>query len=578
MLAVVLFVLLTLIAAMYIRITGAVSAPGIVVQTGENKSVQHPEGGPVARILVQEGDLVAQGEPLVVLDGAQIASQHRILTRREFELQVRLARLRALDSDTDDFEHPLPRPQDRRHRPKTPEALKPGDGIRRPASWQSCAPDQSRAVALRFSHRMTMEAAPSAPTPLPRAPSRGGLVRASLSREAIGSDGAAHAELKRTVLRAGREALRMERPQSQSSVRAHKASLAIANSIAKRAAALRLRLTRHLSSPLPVRATRVQLTDTLTVTSDGAFEQQIDALFARDVIATQKEVFHSHRRRMESMQRRLNSRIAGLEIELAALDRQIATNSLQIGLLREEIKDVTELHEEQLVSKARLVALKRQRVAVRADIDALRLSKARTQNALIDSRNELEVLQREDREAIWRQIEEVQGQLEEVTASLTAARDRLTRLVITAPATGRIHELMVRNVNAVIAAGQTILQVVPVDAGPVLNARVGPVDIDQVHIGQHVRIRFDAFDMRTTPEVQGQVVRISADRSVDEQTGEAYYVVWIDWPNEELDGLREHAIIPGLPATAMFTTSERTLLDYLTKPLRTQLFAAFRED
>ncbi|MCB1742689.1 MAG: HlyD family efflux transporter periplasmic adaptor subunit, partial [Gammaproteobacteria bacterium] len=211
------------------------------------------------------------------------------------------------------------------------------------------------------------------------------------------------------------------------------------------------------------------------------------------------------------------------------------------------------------------------------EIAALRVSVTRTQSSLNDTRQELEVVNREDLEQTWRDIEQTQNQLEEVAASLEAARDRLSRLVITAPDTGRVHELAIKNVNAVVTPGETILQIVPVDAGSVISARVRLIDIDQVHLGQSVRIRFETFDMRTTPEIAGHVMRISADRSVDQQTGESFFSVLVDLPDAELARLEGRVVIPGLPATAMFTTGERTLLDYLTKPLREQLFAAFRE-
>jgi HlyD family secretion protein len=411
------FLLLLLIAATLIQITGAVAATGFVVQRGQNKAVQHPEGGPVAEMLVQEGDPVRAGERLVLLDGAQTEAQHRIYARRRYELRVRLARLEALEQGRDAFEAPT-------------------------------------------------------------APNAAGL----------------------------------------------------------------------------------------------------DDAFVRQVIATHRGAFDSTRASLDGMRRRLRDRIDGLGSEIAGLERQIGTNEQQVALLADEIDEVSELVDEELVSKARLTALQRQRVAVLGEIEALRTSAVRSANALGEARTELEQVDRDFRQQLWSDIEAARAEFEEVSASLAAATDRLSRLVITAPAGGRVHELSVRNVDAVIRPGEVIMQIVPEDAGPVLDARVGLTDIDQVHLGQEVRVRFDTFDLRTTPEIRGRVVRISPDRSIEAETGDTYYSVLVELPPEELATLGENTIIPGLPATAMFTTNQRSLLDYLTKPLRTQLFNAFRED
>lgn len=411
------FLILLLIAATLIQITGAVTAPGYVVQMGQNKAVQHPEGGPVGEILVQEGDRVRAGDTLILLDGAQIEAQHRIYARRQFELETRLARLEALERGADDF---------------VPPEVAPSSGV--------------------------------------------------------------------------------------------------------------------------------------------------DVTFVARVVATHRGAFASTRDRVRGMNRQYEERIAGLADEISGLERQIATNGEQIALLDDEIDEIGELVSEELVSKSRLTSLQRQRVAVLGEIEALRTSLVRSTNGLNETRNELAQIRNEFRQQLWTDIETARAEAEEVNASLTAAADRLSRLVVAAPATGRVHELAVRNVDAVIRPGEVIMQIVPGDAAPVIDARVSLVDVDQVHMGQPVRVRFETFDMRTTPEIDGRVVRISPDRSVEAETGDTYYSVLVDLPPDALAELGDNEVIPGLPATAMFTTGRRSLLDYLTKPLRTQLARAFRED
>ena len=145
---------------------------------------------------------------------------------------------------------------------------------------------------------------------------------------------------------------------------------------------------------------------------------------------------------------------------------------------------------------------------------------SRARNALSDSSNELDVRNRETKERLRREIEETQTELEQVERELEAATDRMSRLVITALAAGRVHELGVNNTNAVIGPRETIAEIVPAYAKPVLSARIGPLDIDQVALGQTVRVRFDTLDRHETPEIEDVVSNVSADSIMDEETGD----------------------------------------------------------
>jgi HlyD family secretion protein len=92
-----------------------------------------------------------------------------------------------------------------------------------------------------------------------------------------------------------------------------------------------------------------------------------------------------------------------------------------------------------------------------------------------------------------------------------------------------------------------------------------------------VVLRFTSFNVRTTPEINGKVVRISADTTTDPRTGRSYYLVRIAMANDELKRLGDVKLTPGMPVEAFVETGERTLLAYLIKPLHDQLMRAFRE-
>jgi HlyD family secretion protein len=118
--------------------------------------------------------------------------------------------------------------------------------------------------------------------------------------------------------------------------------------------------------------------------------------------------------------------------------------------------------------------------------------------------------------------------------------------------------------------------IVPDGDSLAIEARIAPHEIDQVQMGQRAVVRFTAFNQRTTPELNGEVVRIGADVTQEEKKNESYYAVRIRVADDELarlDGLR---LVAGMPVEAFVQTTPRTVISYLVKPLGDQIARAFK--
>lgn len=155
-------------------------------------------------------------------------------------------------------------------------------------------------------------------------------------------------------------------------------------------------------------------------------------------------------------------------------------------------------------------------------------------------------------------------------------RERLSRLDVRAPVSGRVFELGVGSLNAVVQAAEPILYIVPDDRPMQVMAKIRPVDIDQVQPGQNVNLVFSAFDLRTMPELAGQIRVISADTAQDEQ-GNVYYEAVIEPTGSLSESLGNNEIIPGMPVETFIVTDSRTPLEYLIQPLAIYFNRALRE-
>jgi HlyD family secretion protein/epimerase transport system membrane fusion protein len=127
----------------------------------------------------------------------------------------------------------------------------------------------------------------------------------------------------------------------------------------------------------------------------------------------------------------------------------------------------------------------------------------------------------------------------------------------------------------VVDPGEPLLDLVPAAAELLLEARVAPVDIDEVHPGLSAQVHLLAYKSRNLPRMRGTVREVSADRLEDPATRQAYYLARVAVDRAGLPS--EIALSAGMPAEVLIVTGERTLLDYLTRPLADTLRRGLRE-
>src|SRR5262249_25582903 len=146
------------------------------------------------------------------------------------------------------------------------------------------------------------------------------------------------------------------------------------------------------------------------------------------------------------------------------------------------------------------------------------------------------------------------------------------RNTVTAPQQGIVMNLRV------IEPGAAILDLVPDRDKLVLEVKVQPTDIDEVKSGLPATVRFVAYKQRTTPAIQGKVVRISADAVTEERTGITYFLATIEVDSDQLSLVPQVKLYPGMPVEASIVTGSRTMLAFLLEPITDSFAHAFREE
>ncbi|MBY3213985.1 HlyD family type I secretion periplasmic adaptor subunit [Rhizobium laguerreae] len=299
---------------------------------------------------------------------------------------------------------------------------------------------------------------------------------------------------------------------------------------------------------------------------------------AEKLLDGEQKLFDSRRTALIGMKSQLASRKDQLGEQVKGLVVQINATNDALGLIEQELEGIATLYKKGLVTLQRLNTLKRARADLQGNSGQEIAAKAEAEGKAIEIDRQSIQLDEDRRSEIAKDLTDVEAQIAEYEERRGTAVDQLHRLDITAPLTGRVHELSVHTVNGVIDPGQTLMLVVPENNELTVQAKVATRDIDQVHVGQSVDVRFSAFDQRTTPDVAGEITSIAPDIVKDERTGISYYPLRVKPKAESIAKLKTIKLYPGMPAEVFIKIGDRTVISYLTKPLTDQMQHVFRQE
>lgn len=298
---------------------------------------------------------------------------------------------------------------------------------------------------------------------------------------------------------------------------------------------------------------------------------------AVSAVRSEKRLFELRRTERSGQKAQLQQRMAQLNEEIGGIEAQQAAKSHEMTLIERELSGVRDLYAKNLVQLTRLTQLEREAARLGGERAQLVAAAAQSKGKIAEISLQIIQIDQNLSSEVAKEMRDIDGKLGEFVERKVTAEDQLRRTDIRAPQTGAVFQSAVHTVGGVISAGDPIMLIVP-DADKLqVEAKVNPQDIDQLKIGQTAVLRFSAFNSRTTPEIEGNVTRVSADTSTDQRTGQSYYTIRIGLPPEKVAQLGDVRILPGMPVEAFVQTGDRTVISYLMKPLSDQFMRAFRE-
>lgn len=298
-----------------------------------------------------------------------------------------------------------------------------------------------------------------------------------------------------------------------------------------------------------------------------AVEQEKGDLRMASNMALQQQLFRTRQTSLQNELAAVDENMAGLTLQLKGLEESMASKRQQQQFLTEQLEGMRDLARDGYVARNRLLELERTAAQVNGGIaeDLGNIGRLRRQIS------ELALRKSQRRQDYQKEVRTELSGVQQDSATLQnrvqALDFDLANVLVRAPVDGIVVGLNVFTQGAVVPSGFTLMELVPRDDALIVEGMLPVNLVDKVHQGLKAELIFSAFNVTTTPHIPGVVTQVSADRTVDERTGQAYYKVKAAVAPEGLKMMTHLQIRPGMPVELLVKTGERTMMNYLLKPL-----------
>ncbi|MCA1395714.1 HlyD family type I secretion periplasmic adaptor subunit [Bradyrhizobium sp. BRP56] len=332
---------------------------------------------------------------------------------------------------------------------------------------------------------------------------------------------------------------------------------------------------------LVLRATEVRL---LTELDHGSTLSMPDDLNARagdpylkSVWNGQVSQFESRRSALEGQRSVIREKINQLGSQITGAEAQVKSFTDQITSVRAEAKDIAPLVARGLIARPRILQLERSAFGLEGQIADANASIAKARQAIAEQDQQIAQLDNDRMTDVTRDLRDTQAKILEVIPKTMNAKAVLGRMEIRAPYAGRVVGLSVFSVGGVIQRGDKILDIVPDQDLLTIEAQIAVEDISDVRPNMRAEVHLTAYKQRIVPIIHGDVTQVSADRLTDPKTNNPYYVAFVRIDESELASMPNIHLYPGMPATVMIPTVQRTAFEYIVGPLIMSFNHSFRQ-
>ena len=314
-----------------------------------------------------------------------------------------------------------------------------------------------------------------------------------------------------------------------------------------------------------------------SVTFPDELLQRKDDSYVGSAMADQLKQFAERRSSISGQIDVLQAKIAQYKNESDGLTAERKSNEEQLTLIDQELADLQYLLAKNLVPKSRVLTLERERSRTEGSIGHDTAEIAKTENSIREAELQVKQLRQKFQEEVAGAILEVRQKIAELRQKVTMAKDVLRRIEVIAPRSGVVQNLKVFTLGGVVKSGEPLLDIVPERDNLIVQAHISPLDIDKIAPRMHAEIRFPSFHGDILPIINGSIESVSRDRMVDDSK-QPFFLAQINVDEQSVPDFVRERLTAGMPTDVVVPTGERTVLQYLIRPLQNRVRGAMREN
>ncbi|WP_417317274.1 HlyD family type I secretion periplasmic adaptor subunit [Emcibacter sp.] len=296
-----------------------------------------------------------------------------------------------------------------------------------------------------------------------------------------------------------------------------------------------------------------------------------------NLVRDQEEILAQQLDSRQAQENVILAQIAERRNEAKILSQQEKTEKKTLSIISEELQMRKELTEKGLGSRLRLLEVEKEHSEAEGDLQTTRSRRASVQANIKQAEGSLIELQASLRNDALNEMGNLSKEFAEITAELQRLEDKVERLNVAAPSDGIIKGLKYRVAGSVVPPGDVVAEVVPYTGKLVAEVRISPRDIGHVDLGEEVLLKIDTYNFARFGGVKGTLNQVSASSFIDEE-GQSYFKGVVVLPQDYVgSNPASNRITPGMTLVADIKTGDKTLLQYLVKPINNALTTSFRE-
>ncbi|MGF1851558.1 HlyD family type I secretion periplasmic adaptor subunit [Vibrio satsumensis] len=263
--------------------------------------------------------------------------------------------------------------------------------------------------------------------------------------------------------------------------------------------------------------------------------------------------------------------------QLHSVEKSLPSYEKELNATKQELNILEKGYEAGNISRLRVLEMRQKLASIEQKIEEARGKKAVLIKQADSTEQKIEQLLAEAKAKVSADRSKAVSDLSALNARVRSSQAKLTNTMLVSPLQGLVQSLPSTQNGGVIQPGGTVVEIVPVGGKADFKARLSPRDIGFVSVGQPTRIKIDAFDYSRFGALKGEVESISPTTSQSER-GEIYYevVVSVETPYFR-DNPESFSILPGMTGEVDITTGEKSVFQYLWKPIYTNISVAFGE-